>query len=504
MNTVSHRLWTKFGVAFVTIASVLTSACSINADSSPNKSVNEESWWVLKLAGTRIGHMHSVIETVDKNGKPVIKAGTVIEMKINREGQLLVVNQTMDSLETTDGDLLSFRWEMANPPAMVRTSSGTVSGGQLKLIHTVNGSATPMTEPWKVGVKSSVYQDRALKENPLKKGETRSFEYFNPEMSKIDKITFKGVDYEEVSLLNNTKRKLFKVTSAQSLLPGIVTDNYLDESGDAVKISQPVFGSTMELYRSTKAEAQQELSDEKLDLALNTMVKVKPILKGHDATRIVYKVTIDGQNPAEVIPTGDTQSIKKLNSQTAELTVTSLPIPSSAKVGEVAPEYLEKSQYLQKDDERVKKHADQASGNQTDPAEIARRMERYVQRKVEEKNLSTALASAAEVAKSLQGDCTEHSMLLAAMLRAKGIPSRVVIGFVYTERQFAFMGHMWTEAALNGQWIPLDATRGEGGISAAYIKLADASLSDKTTVFSPFTPLMTIVGRIKLDVISVD
>src|SRR5471030_3048959 len=53
-------------------------------------------------------------------------------------------------------------------------------------------------------------------------------------------------------------------------------------------------------------------------------------------------------------------------------------------------------------------------------------------------------------------------------------------GLVYVDRLSAFGGHMWTEANLNGQWIPLDATLGRGGIGAAHIKLADSSLYTST------------------------
>ena len=40
-------------------------------------------------------------------------------------------------------------------------------------------------------------------------------------------------------------------------------------------------------------------------------------------------------------------------------------------------------------------------------------------------------ATAAEVARSREGDCTEHAVLLAALARARGIPARVAMGLVY-------------------------------------------------------------------------
>ena len=79
--------------------------------------------------------------------------------------------------------------------------------------------------------------------------------------------------------------------------------------------------------------------------------------------------------------------------------------------------------------------------------------------------------SAADVARSLEGDCTEHSVLLAALCRARKIPARVAIGLVYYqprgEASPGYAYHMWTEVWVNQRWTPIDATLGRGGIGAA-------------------------------------
>ena len=189
-----------------------------------------------------------------------------------------------------------------------------------------------------------------------------------------------------------------------------------------------------------------------------------------------------------------------------------MPIPSAAELAKapskaIEEQFLASSQYLQRDDELVQQHAKKAAGDATNPALIARQMEQYVQKTLTKKNFSTAMASAGEVAKSLEGDCTEHAVLLAAMLRVKGIPSRVVVGLVYVEINNApvFGGHMWTEANLGGKWVPLDATLGNGGTGAAHIKLSDSSLSDDSpAAISSFAPLMLVIGQLKIDVVSVE
>jgi hypothetical protein len=58
---------------------------------------------------------------------------------------------------------------------------------------------------------------------------------------------------------------------------------------------------------------------------------------------------------------------------------------------------------------------------------------------------------------------------------------------------------MWNEAWLTDRWMPLDGTRGKGGTSAAYLKLADSSLEagDDANVF---LPVFQVMGRLELTV----
>ena len=66
---------------------------------------------------------------------------------------------------------------------------------------------------------------------------------------------------------------------------------------------------------------------------------------------------------------------------------------------------------------------------------------------------AVAFASAAETVRSLEGDCSEHAVLCAAMARAAGMPSRVVSGLVYLPpggglggERGVFGYHLWAEA----------------------------------------------------------
>lgn len=153
----------------------------------------------------------------------------------------------------------------------------------------------------------------------------------------------------------------------------------------------------------------------------------------------------------------------------------------------------------------------------------AERLAALVHREIAAKNLDTGFATASEVARTRTGDCTEHAVLLAALLRAEGIPSRVVSGLVYLEQlagaHDVFGYHMWTQALIEGRWVDLDATaapgprrsteRGPGppgasyGFDATHIALAVSPL-DGPDAAADFLPLTPLIGRLEIRVVEAE
>lgn len=85
-----------------------------------------------------------------------------------------------------------------------------------------------------------------------------------------------------------------------------------------------------------------------------------------------------------------------------------------------------------------------------------------------DKKLATHLPTASTVLDKLVGDCTEHTWLTVALLRALQIPARPVYGAGYTgDTEGVFAYHAWVEVALDGHWVMIDPTWNE--------KLADAT-----------------------------
>jgi transglutaminase-like putative cysteine protease len=124
--------------------------------------------------------------------------------------------------------------------------------------------------------------------------------------------------------------------------------------------------------------------------------------------------------------------------------------------------YLAATTALDADDPDVVRFARRHDRSRRSDSDRAEGLRAAVHRHIDRKGMATAFATAGETVRTRAGDCTEHAVLLAAALRAVGIPSRTVSGLVWTRHDGAaggaFLWHMWTQAVIDDQWVDLDAT----------------------------------------------
>ena len=458
-------------------------------------------WQVIYVNDQRIGYARSQTQQSGEGESRVVLQQSDSYLKLKRFGQALNLETHLKTKETPAGELLTYTFEMQNPPAASTVSEGEVRDGTLHIKTSVANQAKQSQLKWKPTFHSPSYIDQFFQKQPLQPGEEQSFSMLLPEYNKVTDVQLKALEYEKTELYGGEEAECLHVEMKQSLLPGMTIDLYVTREGKIPKTVADFLGSAMITYTVSKEVALEELSGKELDLAVQTLIKVKPIPGAHDTERVVYEITLTDGDPTSVLPESETQKVEKLDEHRARLTVQRAAAPQEFPAADVDAEYLQPSQFLQSDDSRVIEHAKQAVQSETNPWKQAVQMEKYVHEHLRKKNFSTALASAGEVAKNMEGDCTEHAVLLAAMLRAMKVPARVAVGLVYIPSRASFGGHMWTEVYLDGRWIPLDATLGKGGIGAGHIKLADSSLSENAPApLAIFLPILQAVGKLSIDV----
>jgi len=455
-------------------------------------------WQVMMLDKQRIGY--ASLETRQEG--EILKLKQSSQMKFQRFGQKIELETELQTEETLDGTLRSFRFEIRNPPNKPTLSWGTVRGNELELKLNVNGRISEKTITLPPDLKSPLWQERMFRDETLKEGFSKSFNTWLPELSKVSNLKFRVDQQRQTEMFAGERQLVYKVNVVNSAIPTLKMRGYLDDRGRWVKSESDFFGKTLYTYQVSETEALQELAGDELDLAMKTVVRVGGIRDPHRLREVTYRITLESDNPAEYFVSGPAQSIEKVDDRTILLTVKKLELPARTVVSRKLDEkYLQPTEFLQSDDFRIVQLARRASAGISDPNRVAINMEKTVHETVRNKNFSTALASAAAVAEKREGDCTEHAMLLAAMLRAEKLPSRIAVGFVYSDHFNGFAGHMWTEVWLKDRWFPLDATLAKGGIGPGHLKIGESALDESSPApITSFLPMLRLLGQMTIEV----
>jgi transglutaminase-like putative cysteine protease len=140
----------------------------------------------------------------------------------------------------------------------------------------------------------------------------------------------------------------------------------------------------------------------------------------------------------------------------AELAMSDVPNRLSS-VGEGA--FLKPERYIESDDKGMLSLAQMLKGASTE--ESARKAYQWVARNIRSEAYIADDRGAVWALANRRGDCTEFSYLLAAIIRANGIPARVLGGYVYPESA-VLRGtdyHNWAEFYVDGAWQLADSQR---------------------------------------------
>ena len=460
---------------------------------------DSDDWQIILLQGQKVGYAHSATKTEDRDGQPVTITEVFTRITIKRFGGKLTTDVNMRTEEDAEGHLLSFYSLQDNPPFSKTETRGSVKDNVATVETTSSGKTFTKEIKLPDDVKSPNWFDRSVKDHPLKVGETRSFRMFEATMGKITDVSVKQMEPETTKLLSGEVVKLNRSEMTQSILPGVTSTLYTDDAGEVKKMSMGLLG--METFSCSSEEALKELAAAEIDLGIDTLIKVGVIDRAYETRKVTYKLEAADYDPRTVFRESPYQRIKAGEGGTFQLVVWA--VDTRTIDDELAPDakYLSSSRFIDLADPLIVKLANEAAGAETDPVKIAIQAEAFVHKHLNLKNFATAMATASEVAASQSGDCTEHGILLAALLRVKKIPSRVVTGLVYAPSLKAFGGHMWTEAYLDGCWVPLDGTLAKGHGDAVHLKTGDSALEDSASLpIESFLPLIHVIGRTKLSV----
>ncbi len=464
----------------------------------------EEHWHAIFVADQKAGYQHSRV--TEEVGAGDMRYRTLVrqEFALARGGVRLNMKLNADILENASGSVLAFE-QTLDQGIVKQTVRGRRVGDEMLLTTVTGGGERTRRIPAPEGL--GPYGEHQLKMRMgFEPGTQYTAQVFVPDApnrSVTAEVTVGG--REEVEVFGATKR-LHRLETVYSILPGVVNAEWLDEGGAAWLVrTAPIPGFALELLKASEPIAKAQSRPAEL-LALSY---VQPQRLLNDARKLRYlKVLLKGKAgelPASP-PSGPWQKQWPTN-EGVVVEVHGAMLPEKTYrlpyAGEEYRELLAPNRWLEADDELIRRMAAEATGGQTLAAPAARSIESYVSDHIVSKGLGVGMATAGEAARAMAGDCSEHAVLVAALARAAGIPSRVVGGLVYATvlpgaQGGGFGYHMWAEAYV-GEWLPLDAAL--GGHDATHIAIVRSDLNSPGSMLEMSAEIIRFLGKIDIEVL---
>ncbi|MBL8914976.1 MAG: transglutaminase domain-containing protein [Archangium sp.] len=145
---------------------------------------------------------------------------------------------------------------------------------------------------------------------------------------------------------------------------------------------------------------------------------------------------------------------------------------------------------VESDNPDIIKLAKSIVGEEKDAWKSAIKINEWVNTKLK-KDYGSSSDNATGVLAQMKGDCTEHSLLAVALMRAVGIPAKRVDGLVYLKNDDgvpALYWHEWVEAYV-GEWTQMDPTFGQNVAHPARLAVGEESSAEITPLIGSMTVL---------------
>jgi hypothetical protein len=478
---------------------------SASGNQEENKKTVSESWMGVYMEGVKVGYSHSLESTYLKKGERFTRFLTESWMRVSRLGGIPVeIVSAQESVYQGDETPLEteVRTKMSESEivlqAEIQKDRILFRSGD-KLIKEI-----PYTEKFYLGVPL----ENIIEAGDLQPGKKFTFPILDPLSHDISDSTFEVIGQEEV-LIRGEKMKLWHVkTEMKSIIP-VVMEEWIDDEGNIWKsVSQASFMTTTSI-RMPK-EMAVEMSGENLDIAFSTLIPSNVTFENPLRVReVTFKLSGVAPETVKGFPFGDGRQTLLENEKDFSLIRTDsqvfkeeesafLPIKEDRFQND-----LKSTTFCQSDDREIVETAKSIVGEEKNAWRAAKKIAEWVSREMKA-NYDVGFATASEIIKNREGDCSEHTVIMVALCRAVGIPARAAVGVMYADGIFAY--HMWPEVYV-GRWIDLDAKwlavddeTGEYYTDATHIKLGQSRLDEN--IFQEMVGAVSeIIGKMKIEIV---
>lgn len=449
----------------------------------------EDTWMSVLLGGRKIGSMHTFREV---RGGRVVTTQTM-QIELDRAGTRVALSTSETDEETAAGEPLAFESRTLLSGSQTRVQ-GSVRDGKVEVHSSVAGARQTRTIDWPAGALLAEGLRLAEERAGTAKGTRYTNLAFQPDV--LEAIAIDSTIGETAPVdLPGGPRTLTRIDQLVKL-PGAPTKSvaWIDEDENVAKLIMPVMGYELTMLACSQECAQAP--NQSTDILVHSLVPAPRALGVDERSRgmkLRLRASDDG-DPLTFARTDEQDVVDHAGG--VELTVA--PADDAHAAREPAPDAtdLRANEWLQSRAPEIVELARKGAGDAGTALEQMRRLEQFVRAYIRNKDLNVGYASALEVARKPEGDCTEHAVLLAALGRARGIATRVVDGVVYVDsyagHEHVFVPHAWVQAYVGGRWRSFDAAL--HGFDAGHLALSYGD-GDPWRFFAGFNAL----GRMQID-----
>lgn len=415
---------------------------------------DDETWYSVHLDGRKIGHMHSV-RAVETDGR--IRHEQTLVLSLERNGEALRISTGERSWETPAGVPLAFETEIDTAGSLTRARGKLRDDGQLDVRSEQQGRVTRQQMPWPPGALLSEGQQLASERAGFAPGTQYEVLAFDPGSLQALRIRTR-VGAEETVEIHGQNERLIALEQTLDL-GGVKTETrawVTSDGHDLRRLRLPAIGLQLEMLACDRACALAPVQP--TDVLASTLVTAPQSLTPQQLRQpLRYRLRLaHGEGAAlEQVPG---QALRALENEREYALFVD---PRGAGTPLPTAQDLAANRWLQSDAEEVIALAQQAIRGVRGEAEQVAQLERFVRSFIATKSLRVGYASAREIIIGREGDCTEHAVLLTALVRAVGIPARVATGIAYAPdfagKRDVFVPHAWVMAWVDGEWHGFDA-----------------------------------------------
>lgn len=463
----------------------------------------QDDWLNLTLMGTKIGYAHIYMERSRYEGEDAIRVRADMVMDLKRTGTGLRLTTTRIAYVGMD---LVPRYFIAisNETGQEKQVEGRINNGVAYLETRLAGKITHTQIPISSDTIFEGMIGYFLLQRDIEVGDTHTLQIFNLDLMKTVKTDINILQTDQIEF-DGKLRPVYVISYMMDLMGGLTTTQWLGHSGATYRLAVGLVGLKMVLSKTDMQTALGESGE--VDVILNTKIFVQGESPTAGARRFKARLWLTGGRLDKTVTINSRQKLKidddprhgllEINVSTINRAETlDLPIQDQHNDEELA-QFLKSTVYIQAEHPAIRTKAAEVINGEVNAWKAAQKLCRWVYKNIHDKNLKVGFGSALQTLGSLEGDCTEHTVLMIAMARAVGIPARVCAGLVF--QQDAFYYHFWPEVYI-GKWVAMEPTLGQIQADANHIQLAGSKLeSDSMLEFGE--GVMRTLNQLEIEVL---